>query len=191
MTSYSQTGYTVVRELIPAALVEHLASYAQVLAGADRFSGGGQVPGSLQLYGDPGFDAVLLNVTKRLGEASSLRLAPTYSFARIYRRGQALAAHRDRPECEHSASLHLAASSNVSWPIFMKDAVGATVEIDLEPGDAIMYRGADLIHWRDPSPHDWFVQLFLHYVDNYGPNAARRRDGRLTLGVERRAGEHD
>ncbi len=54
----------MVRDLIPAALVEHLASYAQVLGGADRYSGGGQVPGSLQLYGDPGFDTVLLDVAR-------------------------------------------------------------------------------------------------------------------------------
>ncbi len=66
----------------------------------------------------------------------------------------------------------------------MKDAVGATVEIDLEPGDAIMYRGADLIHWRDPSPHDWLVQVFLHYVDLNGPTprSVLMVDQRLALG---------
>lgn len=191
MTSYEQAGYLVVRELISPALVDHLASYAQVLGGADRYSGGGQVPGSLQLYGDPGFDTVLLDVGQALGEATSLSLSPTYSFARIYRRGQALAAHRDRPACEHSASLHLAASSSLPWPIFVKDASGTTVGVDLEPGDAVMYRGAELIHWREPSPHDWFVQVFLHYVDQNGPHAALRLDGRPTLGVGRLAGRHD
>ena len=74
MTSYEQAGYLVVRELISPALVDHLASYAQVLGGADRYSGGGQVPGSLQLYGDPGFDTVLLDVGQALGEATSLSL---------------------------------------------------------------------------------------------------------------------
>jgi hypothetical protein len=49
------------------------------------------------------------------------------------------------------------------------------------PGDALLYRGIDLFHWRDAYPGEALVQVFLHYVDRDGPHADRKFDGRPTL----------
>lgn len=70
-----------------------------------------------------------------------LTLTPTYSFARRYNRGQELFPHRDRVECEHSATLHLAGAGDISWPIWLRLDDADPVSVDLRPGDALVYRG--------------------------------------------------
>lgn len=51
----------------------------------------------------------------------------------------------------------------------------------LAPGDALLYRGIDLFHWREPYPGQRLAQVFLHYVDRRGVHSDRRFDGRKTL----------
>ena len=51
----------------------------------------------------------------------------------------------------------------------------------LTPGDALIYRGVDLFHWREPYVGRQLVQVFLHYVDRRGPRADQKFDGRKTL----------
>jgi hypothetical protein len=51
----------------------------------------------------------------------------------------------------------------------------------LAPGDALLYRGIDLFHWREAYAGRELVQVFLHYADRYGPHAGRKFDGRKTL----------
>ena len=36
-------------------------------------------------------------------------------------------------------------------------------EIELENGDAVIYKGCDLEHWREPFKGEVCVQTFLHY----------------------------
>ena len=48
---------------------------------------------------------------------SGRKLLPTYSYMRIYKKGDVLADHRDRESCEISATLNL---SGEKWPIFLK-----------------------------------------------------------------------
>ena len=62
-------------------------------------------------------------------------------------------------------------SDNTPWPIFMEDQ-----PVDLNPGDACIYLGCDLKHWRKPFQGDWHLQTFLHYVDQNGPYAEYKFD---------------
>jgi hypothetical protein len=51
------------------------------------------------------------------------------------------------------------------------------IKIDVAPGDAVVFRGDELFHWREPyTEGDWQIQLFLHYVDANGPNAEWKHD---------------
>ena len=57
--------------------------------------------------------------------------------------------------------------------------------VRLEAGDAVLYRGAEALHWREPlDGADWYLQVFLHYVDADGPYADRHLDGRANLGQD-------
>ena len=62
------------------------------------------------------------------------------------------------------------------WPLGLRTNDEAPVNIELEqaPGDLILYRGSDCIHWRRRmrgGPDAWQAQLFLHWVDADGPYA--------------------
>ena len=185
---YESRGYAVVRGLIGPELAEFLQSYAAILRESGRMEVDHQVPGSLRRYAAPGFEALLDLCAAPLSTLAGRRLLPTYSFVRYYFRGQELSAHRDRPECEHSVTLHLASSDEGAWPISIRKGAEEPAEVILHPGDAVLYRGNEVLHWREPLQMEWYLQVFLHYVDAGGEFADRHLDGRRHLAAPRGAG---
>lgn len=91
---------------------------------------------------------------------------PTYAYARIYKNGNVLEKHLDRPACEISLSVHL--QGDKEWPIYMEKPNGETVGVVLHPGDAVLYLGCDTPHWRDAYEGEEYGQVFLHYVLSNG-----------------------
>mgnify|MGYP003120860093 FL=1 len=69
-------------------------------------------------------------------------------------------------------------SSGEKWPIFMD---GTSVE--LEAGDAVIYSGCEVEHWREEFLGDYHSQFFLHYVDKNGPHKELNLDNRFYLGA--------
>ena len=67
-------------------------------------------------------------------------------------------------------------SDGTQWPIYMDGK-----SVDLNPGDACIYLGCELEHWREPFEGDWHLQTFLHYVDQNGPHTAYKYDGEVEL----------
>jgi hypothetical protein len=179
---YELRGFVVLRSLLGPQLLEHLTTYAGLLRDTGSFEVDDQVPGSLRTYGAAGFDALLPSVADTLSQALGRPLVPTYSFARFYTRGQELYPHRDRAECEHSVTVHLAGEGDVAWPIWLRLDDEEPESVDLAPGDAMVYRGDRALHWRDPLDAEWYLQVFLHFVDREGPHADRAYDGRTGLG---------
>ena len=58
------------------------------------------------------------------------------------------------------------------------------IQIDLEPGDLLMYYGKNLEHWREPFKKDKCAQVFLHYNNLNGPlKNTNLFDRRLELGL--------
>ncbi len=135
-------------------------------------------------YGDP----VMEHVLERLrpsGEAlTGVPLYPTYSYCRLYTHGDALASHRDRPACEISLSLNLGQEPPVPWPLWIRGPEGEHA-VHLEPGDALLYRGMECEHWREPYDGVRLAQVFLHYVSQTGPHAAWKFDKRDGLALGR------
>ncbi len=74
-------------------------------------------------------------------------------------------------------------------PIYMGDDEDKIVnvnKIDMEIGDAVMYRGCDKWHWREPYIEgQWQAQVFLHYVDANGFYAEWKYDKRKSLGISK------
>ena len=47
---------------------------------------------------------------------------------------------------------------------YVEDILGEVHEINLEPGELLLYEGARLVHGRPwPFVGDYYVGLFLHY----------------------------
>ena len=128
---------------------------------------------------------------------TNLDLIPTYSYTRLYRTGNILNRHKDRPSCEISTTLNLGGDS---WPIFI-DPTGADnvikeyegiikpgapkgIKVDLKPGDMLIYSGCELEHWREPFQGKLCGQVFLHYNHANGPFAkSNLYDKRPMLGI--------
>jgi hypothetical protein len=115
-------------------------------------------------YDDPLMTALLDIKLSRVELESKLKLFPTYAYWRYYVFGGSLAKHTDRPACEISVSACIKKYDN--WPIIVE---GTSFELD--EGDAILYAGCDQKHWR-PGVYkgEGMAQVFLHYVNQNGPN---------------------
>lgn len=130
-------------------------------------------------YGDPVMESLLQCKTKFLEKIVGKKLDPTYSFWRFYTWGDELEKHQDRPSCEISVTVHIDGNSN--WPIYMEKE-----EVVTEIGDAVVYLGQELTHFRKPLEADYQTQCFLHYVDKDGPCAQYALDNRQTFGLEKK-----
>jgi len=130
-------------------------------------------------YGDVLAESLMLVYQKKMEEICNLKLLPTYSFFRTYSKYADLKKHTDRPSCEISATIAIG-SDGTKWPIYMEGA-----PVVMEPGDACVYLGCELEHWREPFEGDYSNQIFIHYVDANGPNKHLKFDQRPTLGVNK------
>ena len=156
-----------------------------------------QIPNTFSCYSDPVMETLLVKVLPVMQKETGLNLCPTYSYARIYKKGDELKRHKDRESCEISCTLNLGGDP---WPIFI-DGTGANNVIDeyknihkpnapagtkvlLEVGDMLVYSGCELEHWREPFDGNICGQVFLHYNHVNGPFAEKNKfDGRPMLGL--------
>lgn len=180
---YARDGFVAIRGLLEPQLLGTMVAYANVLGSTSRMLPDPALNnGAVARYGAPGFDALLVSLLDRVEGIVGEELTPTYSFARVYFQGTELARHRDRPACEHSVSIHLGSSGD-RWPLSFATKTGEEIQLDLEPGDGVLYRGIERPHWREQSPADWYLQLFLHWVASTGQYAGSALDGRASLGL--------
>ena len=156
-----------------------------------------QVPNTYSHYADPVMETLLMKVRPKMQQETGMQLIPTYSYARIYKKGDILKRHKDRPSCEISCTLNLGGDP---WPIFI-DGTGSNNVINeeqnlikfnapegtkvlLEVGDMLVYSGCELEHWREPFEGENCGQVFLHYNHVNGPFADKNRfDKRPMLGI--------
>jgi hypothetical protein len=180
---FKKQGYCIVKNAVSSELRDFLTQYALFDEMQDFLPDEGQVIGAHSKYGDPAMESLLLSLHSMMEENTGLKLFPTYSFYRVYRNGDELAKHKDRPSCEISCTVCFNYSydnSDYAWPIFMDGS-----RVELCPGDLVIYRGCDLAHWRETfsiKEDAWHVQGFFHYVDANGPYASYKYDGRDTVG---------
>ena len=135
-----------------------------------------QIPNTYACYGDFVMDTLLMKVLPIMKNETGLDLCPTYSYARIYKKGDELKKHKDRPSCEISTTIHLGGEP---WAIFVEGT-----KVLLEVGDMLVYSGCELEHWREPFDGNICGQVFLHYNHVNGPFAEKNKfDGRPMLGL--------
>jgi len=214
--SFKTKKYQVIRQALPQGLANFIFNYMMLQRDAvdwmmknnkvnpvNPFMGtrtDQQVPGCYTKYADWVMETLLMYMIPIMKAKTGLELIPTYSYTRLYEKGNILKRHKDRPSCEVSTTLHLGGDE---WPIFL-DPTGADfviygkrgeekivkpgapkgVRVDLKVGDMLIYSGCDLEHWREPFEGNVCSQVFLHYNHANGPFAKTNLlDGRPRLGV--------
>jgi hypothetical protein len=190
--SFKKNKYQVLRNAISKDLAAFCYKYLQISAEADHWmlnngvthSGNKlignfndpQVPNSYAKYADRVMETLLVDTIRVMQKKTGLRLVPTYSYCRLYRTGNILKRHKDRPSCEISTTLNLGGDP---WPILIdptgsdnvideyknihKPGAPKGVEVNLKPGDMLIYSGCELEHWREPFKGKLCGQVFLHY----------------------------
>lgn len=183
MTEFELNQYLHLPQLLNKNSCDQLVLELQKLIDEGKTTKDSQCPLSEAVHGAPIFDDLLEQLTPFFEKASGKKLYPTYAYARLYSTpGEELKVHTDRPSCEISATLTLGFEGNV-WPIYMgnEDKNNAS-KIEMGVGDAVLYRGMDKHHWREPYKEGkWQAQVFLHYVDANGPYAEWKYDKRSKL----------
>jgi len=131
-----------------------------------------------QTYNDPQLKKILIKCHSKVEELFGVELIPTYCFLTKYKQGDELKIHRDRAACEYSVSMCI--ETNVRWPLHFQhpETRERAQVITQNTGDAVLYKGRDLSHWRRPliAENGFQNQFFLHYVDANGEHTEQAGD---------------
>ena len=169
---FKDNGYLIIPKILSGELLDFIGIYAYNRARIE-----GTITADPQIPNTPAFscdyvmenlsDFLLPNIEPKIG----LKLLPTYTFFRVYKAGDILEKHIDRPACEISISLCLRKKGNI-WPIYINNTA-----VMLEEGDAVLYKGCEVEHWREAYTEGTKqAQVFLHYVDANGPYTEWKND---------------
>jgi len=143
-----------------------------------------QIPNTYSHYGDLAMETLMVRTLPIMKKVTGLNLIPCYTYARIYKYGDELHRHKDRPSCEISTTLNLGGDA---WPIKLEpsgEEGKEGVTVDLKPGDMLVYKGTLLEHWREPFQGYDCGQVFMHYNDQDGPfGTSNLNDTRPMLGL--------
>ena len=179
--SFKEKKYQVVKNIISSEVAEFVYKYFSNKREVSKFLfeqkyispfteyfgvwNDTQIPNSYCHYADIAMETLLREVKPIMEKETDLKLSETYSYARIYKKGDVLDRHKDRYSCEISTTLNLGGDP---YPIYL-DPTGQYdqpgVEINLNQGDMLIYRGCELEHWREEFKGEECCQVFLHYND--------------------------
>ena len=151
-----------------------------------------QIPNTFSKYGDAGLETLLMKLLPMTSKITQQNLIPCYAYGRIYKKGDILHRHIDRPSCEVSCTINLGGEP---WPIFMgiskkksikkkKKKPSKGISVLLKPGDMLIYCGHHIEHWREPFQGNNHCQAFMHYNNKDGPYGQENMfDRRPMLGL--------
>ena len=205
--NFKDSGYLIIPKILSKELLDFIGIYAYNRARIEGVQSiDNQVPNTPSFL----YDYIMENLSDfllpRIESIIGMKLLPTYTYFRVYKAGDILEKHTDRPSCEISISLCLRKKGNI-WPIYVnntdyktrerdnikfieplqdpkivdatsveevlekmhKEHIGDTTSVLLEEGDAAIYRGCEVVHWREAyNEGTKLAQVFLHYVDANG-----------------------
>jgi hypothetical protein len=165
-----QNNYIFIPNFIEKERAQILAKRFDTFCQKNKLAGDPQAPNSSSFYNYIEFVELLCEKTNQVSEILGQKVLPTYTYSRVYKRGDDLKRHRDRPACEISLTLNLFKQKD--WPIYIQKPNGEEVSVEMEQGDAMMYLGCVSDHWRHEIDQDKYIQVFLHYVRSNGPYAS-------------------
>jgi hypothetical protein len=114
------------------------------------------------------FCKIHLELTPIVARAFGVDLKPTYNYGRKYMPGDDLPIHRDRDQCEFSITVNLSRQGPI-WPFYISlEEDGEPIQINLDIGDAVAYKGLNVYHWREELEEGIVHQMFFHWISITG-----------------------
>ncbi|MEZ5463525.1 hypothetical protein [Dokdonella sp.] len=169
---FAREGYAILKNLIPAEHVTELGRFFQSLA----------EQGFLACHEDDGIRRFIAHnhpvarfwhdqLNERVSQLAGQRTKPSYSFVSLYLAGGDLYWHTDRPACEYTLALlldyaPLDADARSAWALKLKDRAGKIHSLHQRVGEALIFKGRELMHGRDVLPNGHrSVSLLFHFVN--------------------------
>jgi hypothetical protein len=162
-------SYATVSCLVPPAHLLALGSYQRALIGAGQVPlGDAQCQRRYGMHNEPIARFFLHQLRSAVARIVGKPVVPAYTYSVAYEAGAVLAAHTDRKQCEYTLSLLIDVTGDAEsepWPLWL-EVDGGPVPVHQRPGDALLFAGRRLRHWRDRLPNGrTSTSLLLHYVD--------------------------
>ena len=165
------TNFKIIRGLLTGELLDFLGVYAfnkatlpdaiptkELHGFVDE-----QIPNTPAWHDDLAMKNLMCYLTPDMEKHTGESLIPTYSYLRVYKKGDVLKRHIDKNSCQFSLTLTLMREpSDDIWPIYLE--TNGIYKVDLEAGDGLIYRGTVSPHWRDKFEGSRLAQVFLHYA---------------------------
>jgi hypothetical protein len=182
MTNFQTKGCVLLKGFLDPQATATVSRYMEYTVKQQSFSADDPTS-KYARYADPLSETILYNSKEELEKVTGFLLHPTYSYSRVYFKGDTLKPHVDRPSCEVSVTVHIATQGD-PWPVWMQIPGKEPVSFILEPGDAVVYKGCEVKHWREKAVDtELNAQIMLHYVNQNGPHASFKWDERPGLGM--------
>lgn len=179
--NFAANGYVVIRHLLTPEIGRLLFDYVclkhttgQMVAPDER------IADAPRLCADSLTETLLLQKQADIEAIVDASLWPSHSYVRLHGRHAAMPVHTDRNASELGVTFH--AGGDQLWPFHLRTAEG-DISVVLDVGDAVLYCGQKLPHWREPYLGEVQVQCMLFYVRQEGEYAAFRYDGRAAAGL--------
>lgn len=165
-----QRKYAVLRDIVSPLFTANLRRHARALRQSGYF-----VTDKAQVVGmRDGMYCELMSMflqhqlTGFLNQITDAPIKPSYTWIMRYRPGADLERHIDRPQCRWNVSFCIDTEPDVErengWPLYMEINHGRR-EARLGMGDALLYSGSEVFHWREPLPAEQSATIcFFHYV---------------------------
>lgn len=186
-SNFKKNGFLVVRNYLDqiGLDINVLQEYFYLKGLTTKVKDDPQTPGSVNYYSDLLTETILKISKSKFEKFTGYNLLPTYSFSRLYLKGNKLTKHTDRMSAEISGTLCIDYSGKHHSEIYMSptDKESDATKVILNPGDLCVYNGIKMWHWRDRVKNDWLLHTFLHYVDADGDKKHLVYDQRSYLGM--------
>jgi hypothetical protein len=144
---FKKNKYQVIRGAISKELADFGYRYLQISAEADWWMLNNgvtheknslignfkdpQVPNSYAKYADRFMETLLVSTIDVMKKKTGLELVPTYSYTRLYRKGNILRRHKDRPSCEISTTLKSRWRSYGQYTLIQQEKIMLLMNINL------------------------------------------------------------
>jgi hypothetical protein len=165
---FTERDLCVISNLFHPAHLRALGQYYRKLIQMGEWS-----LGDAQVEGRFGWNNELLarffqhQLTSYVGQSVGTPVKPSYAYVSAYQGGAVLKPHLDREQCEFTVSLLVERTTEnelVEWPIYF-DTPRGTVELLQSVGEAILFRGTKLPHYRPRlADGQTYLSLLFHYV---------------------------
>lgn len=153
----------VLREWLSSEVIDLIEGYVRILIAQDRLASDLGEFGS-GMYGDALADSLVVSRASDVAAIVGRRVYPSYGYVRAYWQGAQLPVHRDRVGCDWTMSVAIARQPRtLPWALQVGDH-NELHEVTLEPGDAVLFAGRDVLHGRNGFSPGWYIALFLHWV---------------------------